>query len=186
MRFTVVEIGYDQWQVDAHLADLGIRAARLAARLEGLGSGRDWDLVRGEAAGLCDLVGRPPLAAAPYSVALAGPAPSTSSAPPARSRGTTATEREAAQILARARAELDAARAEARRVRERAYAEAVAARRKVEEALRARDRRATRLAELLDGLPVERVPAETATAAAARPTEGRQAARPVDGRRVAR
>lgn len=74
--------------------------------------------------------------------------------------------REAAEILAQARAELDEAREEARRVRERAYAEAVQARRDVEAALDARRRREVRVDEILSQVTADQVPADTPTAAA--------------------
>ena len=47
MRFSVVETGYDQRQVDSCLDELGIRLTRLAARAEGAaGAGREWDEIR--------------------------------------------------------------------------------------------------------------------------------------------
>ncbi|MFD0785845.1 ATPase, partial [Micromonospora azadirachtae] len=54
MRFSVVEIGYDQRQVDACLDELAIRLTRLAAWAESAaGAGREWDRIRQEATGLC-------------------------------------------------------------------------------------------------------------------------------------
>ncbi|RQW88008.1 ATPase, partial [Micromonospora globispora] len=110
MRFSVVETGYDQRQVDSCLNELGIRLTRLAARAESAaGVGREWDQIRQEATHLLDLLERR-VAATEVDAAVV------------RS-GATAVEREAAELLARARSELDAAREEARVVRERAYAE---------------------------------------------------------------
>ncbi|MET8267267.1 ATPase [Micromonospora arida] len=153
MRFSVVETGYDQRQVDYCLDELGIRLSRLAARAEGTaGAGREWDEIRQEAAWLSGLLQRLDLGdvGAPR---YAGDA----------------VRREAADILAQARAELDEAREEARRVRERAYAEAVQARRDFEAALDARRRREVRVDEILSQVTVDQVPADTPTAAAAVP-----------------
>ncbi|RAN94760.1 ATPase [Micromonospora saelicesensis] len=153
MRFSVVETGYDQRQVDYCLDELGIRLSRLAARAEGAaGEAREWDEIRQEAAWLSGLLHRLDLddVAAPR---YAGDA----------------VRREAAEILAQARAELDAAREEARRVRERAYAEAVQARRDFEAALDARRRREVRVDEILSQVTVDQVPADTPTAAAGVP-----------------
>ncbi|MET7375694.1 ATPase [Micromonospora arida] len=153
MRFSVVETGYDQRQVDYCLDELGIRLSRLAARAEGAaGTGREWDEIRQEAAWLSGLLQRLDLGdvGAPR---YAGDA----------------VRREAAEILAQARAELDEAREEARRVRERAYAEAVEARRDFEAALDARRRREVRVDEILSQVTVDQVPADTPTAAAAVP-----------------
>ncbi|MFC4147828.1 ATPase [Micromonospora mangrovi] len=153
MRFSVVGTGYDQRQVDSCLDELGVRLSRLAARAESAaGAGREWDRIRHEATLLRDL--------------LAGPADGDVVA--VRS-GAADVEREAADLLARARGELDAAREEARQVRERAYEEAVRARRDLEAALLARRRRAARVDELLCGAAVEAVPADTPTAAAGVP-----------------
>ncbi|MEU4681449.1 ATPase [Micromonospora sp. NPDC023737] len=150
MRFSVVEIGYDQRQVDACLDELAVRLTRLAAWAESAaGAGREWDRIRQEATGLCGLLRR----LDPDDAAVVGLAVGQ-------------VQREAAEILARARFELDAAREEAQRVRERAYAEAVQARREFEAALHARRRRVTRVDELLGGVTVEPVPADTPTAAA--------------------
>ncbi|MGK5740810.1 ATPase [Micromonospora sp. URMC 103] len=161
MRFSVVDIGYDQRQVDSCLDELGIRLIRLAAWAESAaGTDREWDRIREEATGLCALLRR----FDPDDAAVVG-----------RSAGEV--EREAAAILARARFELDAAREEARQVRERAYAEAVQARREFESALHARRRREARAAEILDGLGVEPVPADTPTAAAGTTATGVPATR---------
>ncbi|MET8308776.1 MULTISPECIES: ATPase [unclassified Micromonospora] len=150
MRFSVVEIGYDQRQVDSCLDELGIRLSRLAARAEGAaGEAREWDEIREEATWLSGLLQRLDLGDAAV----------------ARHAGD-AVQREAAEILAQARFELDEARDEARQVRERAYAEAMQARRDFEAALYARRRREAQVDEILSGLTVEPVPADTPTAAA--------------------
>lgn len=152
MRFSVVDIGYDQRQVDACLDELGIRLTRLAARAESAGgTGREWDLIRQEATGLCGLLRR--LAAGEVGTGRGG--------------GVGELEREAAELLARARLELDAAREEARQLREQAYADALRARREFEAALLDRRRREARVDEILGGLRTEPVPADTPTAAAA-------------------
>ncbi|MFI7070932.1 ATPase [Micromonospora sediminicola] len=149
MRFSVVESGYDRRQVDACLDELALRLGRLAARAEGVaGVGREWDQIRLDALHLGEFLRRRTV---PDGAATPGP---------------TAVEREAADLLARARAELEDARQEARRVREEAYAEAVRARREFEAALLARRRRAARIEEILTG---DRVPADTPTAAAGVP-----------------
>ncbi|RKF28764.1 ATPase [Micromonospora globbae] len=161
MRFSVVEIGYDRRQVDSCLDELGVRLTRLAAWAESTaGTGREWDRIRREAAGLCGLLRR-------YDV--------DDAAVVGRHAGEV--EREAAAILARARFELDAAREEARQVRERAYAEAVQARREFEAALQARRRREARADEILGGVAVEPVPVDTPTAAAATTGSGVPATR---------
>ncbi|WP_431931410.1 ATPase [Micromonospora sp. RP3T] len=152
MRFSVVEAGYDRRQVDACLDELDLRLRRLAARAEGVaGAGREWDRIRLDAGHLCDYLRR---RAEP-----AGPSDADAPASPS------AAERTAADLVARARAELDAAREEARLVREEAYAEALRARREFEAALLARRRREARVDEILSGA---RVPADTPTAAAGR------------------
>jgi hypothetical protein len=153
MRFSVVETGYDQRQVDYCLDELGIRLSRLAARAEGAaGAAREWDEIRQEAAWLSGLLQRLDLGDVVVT----------------RHAGD-AVRREAAEILAQARVELDEAREEARRVRERAYAEAVQARRDFEAALDARRRREVRVDEILSQVTVDQVPADTPTAAAAVP-----------------
>ncbi|MEU5567227.1 ATPase [Micromonospora musae] len=150
MRFPVVEIGYDQRQVDSCLDELAVRLTRLAAWAESAaGADREWDRIRQEATGLCALLRR----LDPDDAAVVGLAVGQ-------------VQREAAEILALARTELDAAREEARQVRERAYADAVRARREFEAALHARRRRVARVDELLDGAGVEPVPVDTPTAAA--------------------
>ncbi|MFG1650314.1 ATPase [Micromonospora sp. NPDC049275] len=150
MRFSVVKTGYDQRQVDSCLDELGLRLSRLAARAEGAaGATREWDEIRQEATWLSGLLQRLDL----------GDAATT------RQAGD-AVRREAAEILAQARSELDEAREEARRVREQAYADAVQARRDFEEALLARRRREALVDEILTGVTVEPVPADTPTAAA--------------------
>ncbi|MGC5019999.1 ATPase [Micromonospora sp. DT47] len=155
MRFSVVETGYDQRQVDSCLDELGVRLTRLAARAQvAAGAGREWDQIRQEATLLCGLVDQ----------ALAGAGDVV-----AARREASAIEREAAEILARARSELDSAREEARQVRERVYAEAVQARREFEAALHERRRREARVDQILAGVAAETVPADTPTAAAATP-----------------
>ncbi|MGW5557836.1 ATPase [Micromonospora sp. NPDC003944] len=152
MRFSVVEIGYDQRQVDYCLDELGIRLSRLAARAEGAaGAGREWDEIRQEATWLSGLLQRLDL----------GDAATAHAGDPAR--------HEAADLLAQARVQLDEAREEARRVREQAYADAVQARRDCEAALDARRRREARVDEILGQVSVDQVPADTPTAAAGVP-----------------
>ncbi|TDC77854.1 ATPase [Micromonospora sp. KC606] len=150
MGFSVVDTGYDCRQVDSCLDELGVRLTRLAARAEAAaGAGREWDQIRQEATllrGLVDLA--------------------TGGAPASAWRDASAAEREAGEILARARGELEAAREEARQVRERAYAEAVRARREFEAALHERRRREARADRVLAGVPTTVVPADTPTAAA--------------------
>ncbi|MGI5521157.1 ATPase [Micromonospora sp. CA-259024] len=153
MRFSVVEIGYDQRQVDSCLDELAIRLSRLAVRAEGAaGVASEWDEIRQEAAWLSGLLQRLDL----------GDAATTR-------RTGDAVRREAADILAQARFELDEAREEARQVRERAYAEAVQARRDVEAALHARRRREARVDEILREVTADQVPVDTPTAAAGVP-----------------
>ncbi|MEU1888007.1 ATPase [Micromonospora sp. WMMD987] len=157
MRFSVVDSGYDQRQVDFCLDELAVRLTRLAARAEVLaGAGRDRDQLRQEATLLLAMVDR-----RRADAAVAGPADG----------------RAAADLLARARGELEAAREEARHLRERVYAEAVEARREFEASLRARRHRADRTDDLLSGLTVEPVPVDTPTAAAG----GVPATRPATG-----
>ncbi|MGC4791607.1 ATPase [Micromonospora sp. DT178] len=161
MRFCVVETGYDQRQVDSCLDQIGVRLARLAARAEGAArAGREWDEIRDEATALRGLLERLDLGDADRA-----------------RRGADDADREAVDLLTRARVELDAAREEARQVRERVYAEAVQARRDFEEALYARRRREARVDRILDGLTVEPVPADTPTAAAGVPGNGVPATR---------
>ncbi|MEU9509958.1 ATPase [Micromonospora sp. NPDC048170] len=161
MRFSVVETGYDQRQVDHCLDEIGIRLTRLAARAEGTArAGREWDEIRDEATALRSLLQR-------LDLGDAGRA----------SRGVHEAEREAGDLLNRARVELDAAREEARQVRERVYAEAVQARRDFEAALYARRRREARVDQLLGGLVADAVPADTPTAAAGVPGSGVPATR---------
>ncbi|MFC0033167.1 ATPase [Micromonospora chaiyaphumensis] len=154
MRFSVVETGYDQRQVDSCLDELGIRLVRLAARAESAGAGREWDLIREDATHLCDFLRR-------RTAAVDGDTATG-----------TAAEREAARLLAEARGELEAAREEARRVREQAYADAVRARRDFEAALLARRRREARVDEILAGVRGDTVPPDTPTAAAGVPPGG--------------
>ncbi|WP_262285234.1 ATPase [Micromonospora sp. MA102] len=154
MRFSVVETGYDQRQVDSCLDELKIRLVRLAARAENAGAGREWDQVREDATHLCDFLRR-----------------RTAVVDGAEAAGTAA-EREAAALLDEARSELEAAREEARRVREQAYADAVRARRDFEAALLARRRREARVDEILAGARGDTVPPDTPTAAAGVPSGG--------------
>ncbi|KXK61980.1 ATPase [Micromonospora rosaria] len=157
MRFSVVANGYDQRQVDSCLNELGVGLARLSAWAEGAAdAGREWDQVRQEAVRLRARLDRQ---------GPAGPAPGD-------------LDRQAADLLAQARAELDVARQEARQLRERVYAEAVQARRDFEAALQARRRRAERVDEILGGVVVEPVPADTPTAAAATGVPATRAAAP--------
>lgn len=153
MRFSVVEIGYDQRQVDYCLDELGIRLSRLAARAEGAaGAGREWDEIRQEATWLSGLLQRLDLGDSGLNRHAADPA-----------------RHEAAELLAQARVQLDEAREEARRVREQAYADAVQARRDCEAALDARRRREARVDEILGQVTADQVPADTPTAAAGVP-----------------
>jgi hypothetical protein len=153
MRFSVVETGYDQRQVDSCLDELGIRLVRLAARAESAaGTAREFDQIRQEASHLCDFLRR---RTAPADTAVV--------------RAGTLVERQAAELLAQARSELEAAREEARQVREQAYAEAVRARREFEAALLARRRREARVEEILGGGRADTDPADTPTAAAGVP-----------------
>ncbi|MBM7076566.1 MULTISPECIES: ATPase [Micromonospora] len=148
MRFSVVESGYDRRQVDSCLDELGVRLTRLAARAEVIaGAGRDWDQIRQETTLLLAVVDR-------------------RRADADRGAARPAAPRTAGELLARARAELDAAREEARQLRERVYAEAVQARREFEASLHERRHRAARVDQLLTGLTVETVPVDTPTAAA--------------------
>ncbi|SBT39524.1 ATPase [Micromonospora auratinigra] len=147
MRFSVVETGYDQRQVDSCLDEVAIRLVRLAARAESAaGAGREWDQIRQEATQLCDFLRR-------RTEPVGSPVPAG----------------EAAELLDRARGELAAALEEARRVREQAYAEAVRIRRDVEAALAARRRREARVEQILTGGVAEPVPTDTPTAAAGVP-----------------
>jgi hypothetical protein len=178
MRFSVVEIGYDQRQVDACLDELAAGVTRLAAHAEGATEADGpWERVRREATLLRDtLAGAGGGAAATATGARARGGAATGAASPA-GRVPARVEREVGETLARARAELQAAREEARLVRERAYAEALQARRDFEAALEARRRREERVDEILHGTSVGLVPKETATAAAAVPTSGVPATR---------
>ncbi|MFJ8578206.1 ATPase [Micromonospora sp. NPDC093277] len=165
MRFSVVDTGYDQRQVDSCLDELGIRLVRLAARAESVGGvDREWDGIRQEATYLCDFLRR---RTAPGDDAVVR-------------AGAALVEREAAELLARARGELEAAREEARQVREQAYAEALRARRDVEAALLARRRREARVEEMLSGARTDTVPADTPTAAAGVPATRAAAGAPGD------
>ncbi|MGW5671301.1 ATPase, partial [Micromonospora sp. NPDC003776] len=86
MRFSVVETGYDQRQVDSCLDELGIRLVRLAARAESAaGAGREFDHIRQEATHLCDFLRR-------------RTAPAEGDVAAVRA-GASAVEREAAELL---------------------------------------------------------------------------------------
>jgi len=153
MRFSVVGTGYDRRQVDSCLDEMGIRLTRLTARAEGVTrAGREWDEIRAEAAALRSLIDRLELDDPGGAVRRADDA-----------------EREAVDLLTRARNELDAAREEARQVRECVYAEAVQARRDFEATLCARREREARVEQILGGLSVRPVPPDAATAAAGVP-----------------
>lgn len=151
MRFSVVEIGYDQHQVDSCLADLDARLARLADQVRATSAaGTELDLIRLEADRLRTLLGERP----------SGPGSTDG-----RRQVVSDAEVEAAEIRARARTELIAAQEEARLLREQVYAEAVQARRDFEAALHARRQREVRADEVLRAVTV--IPADTPTAAAA-------------------
>lgn len=144
MEFSVVEIGYDQHQVDCCLGDLGDWLARLAVQTDiAARTNPELAQLRAEIARLGDL-----LTARPIIDGTSGGA---------RQVLLTA-EQEAAEILARARADLAAAREEARRVRDQVYAEAVQARRDFEAALHARRIRAERADEILRTVGAAGVP----------------------------
>ncbi|MEU7754260.1 ATPase [Micromonospora sp. NPDC049171] len=162
MKFSVVESGYDTRQVDSCLDELGIRLSRLAARAEGAAeASREWDEIRQEAAWLSGLLQRLDLGDTAGTRHLGDTAGTRHPDDDVR--------REAAEILAQARAELDGARAEARLVRERAYEGAVQARRDFEAALYLRRRREARVDEILAQVTPDQVPADTPTAAAGVP-----------------
>ncbi|MBY8874692.1 ATPase [Micromonospora sp. PLK6-60] len=163
MEFSVVEIGYDQRQVDSCLDEVDARLSRLVARLERLAAaGQEWDQLRREAVLLrAGLARRGGIAADPDRRVDPGSVDRR-----AVQRHAPGVRREAAEILAAARQELESAREEARQVRERAYAEAVRARREFEAALDERRRRAARAEQLLSGVTV---PVDTPTAAAGVP-----------------
>ncbi|MEV4759734.1 ATPase [Micromonospora sp. NPDC049559] len=155
MEFSVVHIGYDQDQVDCCLDELDERLTRMAARAESAaGLDPEIDAVRAGVDRLRGLLGGSRPEPGP------GPVPAPAGLTVARA------ETEAAEILARAREELTAAREEARLVRDRVYAEAVQARRDFEAALYARRQREQRVDEILREVtivpePVEPTPAPT-------------------------
>ncbi|MBE1490196.1 ATPase [Plantactinospora soyae] len=144
MEFSVVEIGYDQKQVDRCLEHLGERLGRLAVRTDAVAK-NDPELaqIRAEIDRMSGLLAAPP--------------PSHDTSDRVRQLLLTA-EREAAEILARARADLAAAREEARQVRDQVYAEAVQARREFEAALQARRIRAEQVDEILRDVVISRMP----------------------------
>lgn len=144
MDFTIAEMGYDRGQVDSCLADLSEGLARLAAPAEVASEpGEELLRVRREAARMHHLLS----------------AGSAAERGPERMRELLAdVEREAAQLLARARGELTAAKEEARQVRDQAYAEALRARRDFEAALHARRMREEQVDHILRDVTV--APAE--------------------------
>ncbi|WDZ82501.1 hypothetical protein [Micromonospora cathayae] len=85
MRFSVVEMGYDQRQVDSCLDDLSARLAELAARAAGAGVLGDvgWEQFRDEVVRLRDLVDarRPDVVPVPVDT------PTAAAAPPVTGRG---------------------------------------------------------------------------------------------------
>ena len=135
MEFSVVEIGYDQDQVDAYLAELGEEMASLRAQAHvAAETNAELILVREEAARLRRL-----LAGKPSVYRVSGRTQELLAA----------AEEEAAEIIAQAREELAAARREAEQLRARAYADAMQARRDFEAALHARRQRERRADEVL-------------------------------------
>nr|MDT0657432.1 ATPase [Micromonospora sp. DSM 115978] len=146
MKFSVVEIGYDRGQVDAYLADLAERLARVVAGVDAAG-GVDEDLAAAR------------LAARHLRDALVEDQPEGHLPSYRMERLIAGAHEEAAGILSRARAELTAAREEARLVRDRVYAEAMQARRDFEAALHARRMRAQQVDEILRDVRVVLVPA---------------------------
>ncbi|MFK3979817.1 ATPase [Micromonospora sp. NPDC050397] len=146
MDFTIAEMGYDRDQVDSCLAELREGLARLATPAEAASAPDDELLrVRREAARL-------------HLVLTGG---SVAERAPERMRELLAVvEREAAQLLARARGELTAAKEEARQVRDRAYAEALQARRDFEAALHARRVREQRVDHILRDVTVGSAPVD--------------------------
>nr|WP_239311891.1 ATPase [Plantactinospora mayteni] len=136
-----MQTGYDQQQVDRCLEDLGERLARLAVRTDAAArTNPELARLQAEITRLGEL-----LTVRPVSADRSGSA--------ARQVLLTA-EREAAEILAQARADLAAAREEARQVRDQVYAEAVQARRDFEAALHVRRIRAERADEILRDVAV--------------------------------
>jgi dsDNA-specific endonuclease/ATPase MutS2 len=146
MEFSVVEVGYDQAQVDSCLEDLSRQLARMAAQAEAAAEANtELDLVREEVERLRGLLS-------------ASPGPYRTSSNSRLQEMLAVAEEEAAGILARARDELAAAREEARLVREQVYAEAVQARRDFEAALHARRQREEQVDEILREVPVVHAP----------------------------
>ncbi|GAB3138326.1 hypothetical protein GCM10027290_05720 [Micromonospora sonneratiae] len=137
MEFSVVEIGYDQDQVDSCLEDLCRQLGRMAAQAEAAAeASEELDLVREEVERLRGLLSGKPGA---YRT----------SASTRMQEMLAVAEEEAAEIRAQARNELTAAREEARLLRDQVYAEALQARRDFEAALQARRRREARVDEIL-------------------------------------
>jgi cell division septum initiation protein DivIVA len=153
MEFSVVEIGYDQAQVDSCLEELGRQLARMAAQADAAAeANEELELVREEVERLRGL--------------LSGkPGPYRTSAAPRMQEMLAVAEAEAAEIRAQARDELTAAREEARLVRDRVYAEALQARRDFEAALHARRQREQRVDEILRDVAIVLVSDPTAASA---------------------
>jgi len=137
MEFSVVEIGYDQDQVNSCLEDLCRQLARMAAQAEAAAeANEELDLVREEVERLRGLLsGKPGGYRTPASTRF--------------QEMLAVAQEEAAQIRAQARDELTSAREEARLLRDQVYAEALQARRDFEAALQARRRREARVDEIL-------------------------------------
>lgn len=141
MEFSVVEIGYDQDQVDAYLTQLHEEMDSLRMQAQAAAeTNAELVLVREEATRLRRL-----LAGRPSVYRTSG----------RMQQLLAAAEEEAADILAQAREELAAAQQEAEQVRAQAYADAVQARRDFEAALHARRQREERADEILRTLPME-------------------------------
>jgi hypothetical protein len=156
MEFSVVRIGYDQDQVDSCLEKLGEQLARMAAQADAaVEASTELGAVRDEVDRLRGLLS--------VDVGPEPPEPATPARDPLDVAGA---EAAAAEILARARDELAAAREEARLVRDQVYAEALQARRDFEAALHARRQREQQVDEILREVAVVRVPAEPAAPAA--------------------
>ncbi len=147
MEFSVVEVGYDRDQVNSCLTDLRERFVRLAGWADAvIGTSEELAPVRKEIARLRELL----------SVT------STGAAATDRRRA----EEEAAEILARARRELAAAKEEARQVRDRVYAEALQARRDFEAALYARRLREEQVDRILNEAAMVCAPVDDSTSSA--------------------
>jgi hypothetical protein len=168
MEFSVVEVGYDQVQVDSCLTDLSRQLARMAAQAEAAAEANvELDLVREEVERLRGLLS-------------ANPGPYRTSSNSRMQEMLAVAEEEAAGILAQARDELAAAREEARLVRDQVYAEAVQARRDFEAALYARRQREERVDEILREVPVVYGPDPATPAGAATAVPATRAAAGAD------